>query len=403
MSVLDRAIVKAFERRSLSAKAEKPAVMALPQPARTTAAIAATTSTRSAESAAPAIPPATRIQPENVASAPQVIDAPQTVTEVATVQSAETAAQEEVMPRFPATTDRIAVPPPIPVARHEAQITTEPNLTILKSAPATSASETPQSPLPRPAIASPISAESHAQESLSARSKSVVVHQTTTAEPPPVPRVSTSLPQQTWQWPEICEQLDQFTGEGFQQLAKHLQFAAEQGHKVLAFVSSQRDAGRTSVLLTLTRILALEGKSSVLLIDADHRHPNIATLSGLQQTIGFEDVLQGSSRVPQAITPMTPGRVTVLPLLKPVAEGDWRNRVTAFRVLLHQARRDYDMVLIDAGVFGAETKMTDCWLRGIADAVVTVSRQLTVQSGEHVVLDWKQIGIESLGVIETFA
>ena len=37
------------------------------------------------------------------------------------------------------------------------------------------------------------------------------------------------------------------------------------------------------------------------------------------------------------------------------------------------------------------------------DAVITISRQLTGQRTEHAVLDWKQIGIESLGVIETFA
>jgi Mrp family chromosome partitioning ATPase len=401
MSVLDRAIVKAFERRSLSAKAEKPAVVAVPQPARTTAAV--TSPTGSAESTVPVIPLAPRLQPENIPNATQVAESPQAVTEVATVRPVETLVHEDIIPRPPATPGRIAVPPPLPVAQQVAPAAPEPNLTILKSPPASFASEAQQSNLPRPVIASPISAEPQTHAPLSARSKPVVLNQTTTADPPADSQVSTSLPQQTWQWPEICEQLDQFTGEGFQQLAKHLQFAAEQGHKVLAFVSSQRDAGRTSVLLTLTRILALEGKSSVLLIDADQRHPNIATLSGLQPPIGFEDVLQGSSRMHQAITPMTPGRVTLLPLLKPVADGDWRNRVTAFRVLLHQARRDYDMVLIDAGVFGAETKMTDCWLRGIADAVVTVSRQLTVQSGEHVVLDWKQIGIESLGVIETFA
>jgi Mrp family chromosome partitioning ATPase len=206
-----------------------------------------------------------------------------------------------------------------------------------------------------------------------------------------------------WQWPEICEQLDQFTGEGFRQLAKHLQFAAEQGHKTLAFVSSTPGAGRTSVLLTLTRILALEGRTEALLVDADRRHPQLASLIEDTPTVGLRDVLHGQLRMEQAVIPMNPGRVAVLPLNEKIADAEWQQLVAPMRVLLKQARRDYDMILVDAGVLGPETRLADCWLRGAVDAVITISRQLTGKQSEHEVLDWKQIGIESLGVIETFA
>lgn len=206
-----------------------------------------------------------------------------------------------------------------------------------------------------------------------------------------------------WQWPEICEQLDQFTGEGFRQLAKHLQFAAEQGHKTLAFVSSTPGAGRTSVLLTLTRILALEGRTEALLVDADRRHPQLASLIEDTPTVGLRDVLHGQLRMEQAVIPMNPGRVALLPLNETITDAEWQQLVAPMRVLLKQARRDYDMILVDAGVLGPETRLADCWLRGAVDAVITISRQLTGKQSEHDVLDWKQIGIESLGVIETFA
>jgi Mrp family chromosome partitioning ATPase len=206
-----------------------------------------------------------------------------------------------------------------------------------------------------------------------------------------------------WKWPEICEQLDQFTGEGFRQLAKHLQFAAEQGHKVLAFVSSSPGAGRTSVLLTLTRILALEGKTAALLIDADRRHPQLASVIGQDRAEGLREVLHGQLPIEQAIVPMTPGGVSVLPLNETVTDAEWLKLVAPLRVLLKHARHEYDMILVDAGVQGPETRMADCWLRGSVDAVITISRQLTGKVTEHEVLDWKQIGIESLGVIETFA
>ncbi|MDB5386584.1 MAG: CobQ/CobB/MinD/ParA nucleotide binding protein [Planctomycetaceae bacterium] len=395
MSVLDRAIVKAFERRSQSATTEKQTFVEV-QPPAPSAPVEAPEPTVPAvkssisKSASPVLVPVDQHgqaessqSPESDTSHPH-----QPETQIASSQP-EPVVQSPSIPmerQSRRSTDRRDVP--------ETQLT-EPATFRTESQDTASAKDTTVAipsvpvPIPEPSVQS-------AQPEIEVSPKAVVAPQLT------VPSISPPGPQ-TWKWPAICEQLDQFTGEGFQQLAKHLQFAAEQGHKVLAFVSSQRDAGRTSVLLTLTRILALEGKSSVLLIDADHRHPNIAALTGLQPQTGFDDVLQGTARVQQATNSMTPGRVAVLPLLKPASEVDWQKTVTPFRTLLHQARREYDMILVDAGVFPVETKLTECWLRGIADAVVTVSRQLTGPSSEHVVLDWKKIGIESLGVIETFA
>lgn len=241
------------------------------------------------------------------------------------------------------------------------------------------------------------------------------LHTYTTAEAKPVesPQLVAAAPatptlpdrpvKQTWKWPEICEHLDQFTGDGFRQLAKHLQYAAEQGHKVLSFVSSTPGTGRTSVLMTLARILALEGKTEALMIDADRRHPHLASLTQTSPEVGLGDVLHGQIRLQQAVIPMTPGNVSLLPLLQPPTDAEWQKLVAPMRALLKQVRRDYDMILIDAGVLGVDTRLADCWLRGAVDAVITISRQLTAKQAEHEVLDWKQIGIESLGVIETFS
>lgn len=206
-----------------------------------------------------------------------------------------------------------------------------------------------------------------------------------------------------WDWPEICEQLDQFTGDGFRQLAKHLQFAAGQGHKVLAFVGTTANTGRTSVVLTLTRILALEGRTSALLIDADRRRPQLASLTRLNTTAGLCEVLYGQAPLDQAAVRRTPGLISLLPLRTAVSDAEWGKLVAPLRALVKQARQNYDLVLIDAGVFGPETRLSDCWLRGAADAVITISRQLTGSKTTHDVLNWKQIGIESLGVIETFS
>lgn len=407
MSVLDRAIVKAFERHSRSAATEKQVVVEVPTSAQTARPEALPTPASPQPPAALEDTSAVAVEkvPFNTAL-PNTDDRPTPLQSSATSEiqnlGTVTASPRSTSHDSPEFSNREVTrqmeSAVAPLERVEQDVNSAVQAAIQSAPPATH-SVTQTHPVPAP----PAEARSLAPELPSARSLPAQDDAPSVVTPAPKIPGTGPPPAQPWKWPEICEQLDQFTGEGFQQLAKHLQFAAEQGHKVLAFVSSQRDAGRTSVLLTLTRILALEGKSSVLLIDADHRHPHIAELSGLQPQCGFEDVLKGSHRVQQATVPMSPGRVSLLPLTRELTNGDWLKTVTSFRVLLHQARREYDMILIDAGVFGEETPLTECWLRGISDAVVTVSRQLTVQNAEHVVLDWKKIGIESLGVIETFA
>lgn len=370
MSVLDRAIVKAFERRRVSEPAA-PAAVAVPCAVVEDAPPTSLASATPVEDAArPSAPIESSVGSGNTLTVPQ--DAPPPLP-----QPVAPAPQQSSQPEL---TETGAKELPVPVEAPQP----DPGQRQIEVATAP--------PKPPPALP-PFVSYTVSTTNPSIDSKAGPF--TPPLNGPPVVR--------DWKWPEICEQLDQFTGDGFRQLAKHLQFAAAQGHKVLAFVSSARAAGRTSVLLTLTRILALEGRTHCLLIDADRQHPDIATLTGLGPTPGLSEVLHGQTVLQQAIVPRAPGNISSLTLKAAVSEAEWHRLTVPMRALVQQARRDYDMVLIDAGVFGPETKLAECWLRGAADAVITISRQLTSQNAAHEILNWKQIGIESLGVIETFS
>lgn len=365
MSVLDRAIVKAYQRRQA-----------------TEAACQAVEADRRAQEPSAMSP---------VASAPQLRGStePADIPAARVSNDADVVGMKHVEPdiEMPVLTP-VVLPPPIPVAAAE-----RPTYITNRDVPVSNLSA-----ISEPAPLPPAIVESHSAP------EPVATSSVTAISPPPVSAPVIDQPHtQKWKWPEICQQLDQFTGDGFRQLAKHLQFAAEQGHKVLGFVSSARNAGRTSVLMTLTRILALEGKTEALLIDTDRRHPHLADLAGYDALNGLGEVLHGQCRLPLAVMPMTPGRISLLPLTETMSEAEWLTLVTPLRALLKQVRREYDMVLIDVGVMAPDTKLADCWLRGAVDAVITISRQLTGKHKEHEVLNWKQIGIESLGVIETFA
>lgn len=206
-----------------------------------------------------------------------------------------------------------------------------------------------------------------------------------------------------WNWPEICEQLDQHSGDGFKQLAKQLQLTAQQGKRVLAFVSPSRNSGRTTILMTLARILARDPHTEALLIDLDRRHPEIAALVKYEAKRGVKDILENPGLIGSVIAPMTPGKISLMPLTESISDTEWIKYSGNIAPLITQAKRAYDMVLIDAGVFPVGTRLSDCWLKGCVDAVVTVSRQVTTSGRQNLVLDWKQIGIESLGFIETFS
>lgn len=412
MSILDRAIVKAFQRRRTAeavAQTVPAGRCAVEPPPATTGPAATDYETTPSEINERRSPLPTKSSQPHSSALVSADNQPADYAEVqfaATTPAAQPAFEQSAVP-VPEVTPTVATyhdldPAPLPPLPAERDL--EPPMVQVQTAPDSAGRAVYTASYSR--TSEPAPAETTAVKDRNPTvgyTATEITAPATQSTPADVQRPIAQPVAHQWQWPEICEQLDQFTGEGFRQLAKHLQFAAEQGHKTLAFVSSTPGAGRTSVLLTLTRILALEGRTEALLVDADRRHPQLASLIEGTPTVGLRDVLHGQLRMEQAVVPMNPGRVALLPLNETIADAEWLQLVAPMRVLLKQARRDYDMILVDAGVLGPETRLADCWLRGAVDAVITISRQLTGKQSEHEVLDWKQIGIESLGVIETFA
>lgn len=218
----------------------------------------------------------------------------------------------------------------------------------------------------------------------------------------PEPSVAVAEPH----WPEICERLLQFTGNGFTELARQLTLIGAQGRKCLGFVSHARQTGRTSVVLTLARVYADQQDARVLVIDADHEHPQIAELMGLTTEHDLAQVLTGRCDTESAVRSLPAGSVSLLPLQQPLHERDWKASAGRIRELLQSVRANYDLVLVDAGVCPVDIKLAESWMRDSLDAVITVARERpTTRRGEPepVYPNWSQIGIESLGVIETFA
>ncbi len=119
------------------------------------------------------------------------------------------------------------------------------------------------------------------------------------------------------------------------------------GYKTLMLVGPQADSGASSVAQNLAASLAYNGRK-VLVIDADFRRPRQHQLAGVGNSTGLVDCLQGRMSLAQAVVALNGDGLSVLPT------GEARNAPpellegVAFRTLLSEAEREYDVILIDA-------------------------------------------------------
>ncbi len=135
--------------------------------------------------------------------------------------------------------------------------------------------------------------------------------------------------------------------EAFRQLRTNLQFLdLEHDMEALVVTSSLPGEGKTTVAINLALALTDAG-TSVCLVDADLRQPQVASYLDLESGIGLTDVLIGSVEHPEAIQPwgrtgldiITSGHLPPNP-----SELLGTSRMDALIDTLH---KEYDLVIID--------------------------------------------------------
>ena len=206
-----------------------------------------------------------------------------------------------------------------------------------------------------------------------------------------------------WSWPPIVAKLlDCSAGAELRKLAaslKHL--AATRRLACLALSGPGRAAGRTSLVLTLAHILAETLSCRVAIVDADFGHPDAADLLSLRPSRGLWEAACEKGTAASAAMPLVAGRLSVVPLLERVApEAIDRTKIAALQSFLRSLRRDNDLVLVDAGPWEALVPPLVFESRAV-DALLCVARH---DAGEDRLDDehYQQPGVEWLGMIETF-
>ncbi|MBI3861010.1 MAG: hypothetical protein HY290_03860 [Planctomycetia bacterium] len=182
-----------------------------------------------------------------------------------------------------------------------------------------------------------------------------------------------------------------------------LELATHCDLRCVAFGGPGRRAGRTSLLVTLAWVLAEEKASRVAIVDAQFNHPGLAAMlayqSGPQAKAPRRD---GGSDPVESLADLSENLV-LAPLIERVpAETIDREGIGAWQALLRSLRGDHDIVLVDAGSWEQDAPPPILECRAI-DAFVCVARTGESSTspiiGEH---DLEQLGIDWLGEVETF-
>jgi Mrp family chromosome partitioning ATPase len=221
------------------------------------------------------------------------------------------------------------------------------------------------------------------------------------AVPPPQDQAA---PAEPWSWPPIVQRLLTCPAAAeLRDLAVQLRaLAAGNDLRCVAFSGPGRKVGRTSLVLTLASVLIADKKTRVAIVDADLSHPDAAQLISLQPAVGLEEAIDNSAADYRGVTTLIAGRLAIVPLARPVAaEAIDSRRIGAWQTFLRSLRREYDLVLVDAGPWETARLPLVLECRAV-DAVVCICRANSSREDSAEEANFRQPGVEWLGVIETF-
>ncbi|MFE7843723.1 polysaccharide biosynthesis tyrosine autokinase [Microbacterium sp. NPDC057407] len=137
--------------------------------------------------------------------------------------------------------------------------------------------------------------------------------------------------------------------EAFRQLRTHLQFAnVDGGVRSVLVTSSIPGEGKSTTAVNLATVLAESGMR-VLLVDADLRRPVVASLLGLEGSVGLTTVLTGRIPLDEAIQPVShaPGLQVLGSGVLPPNPSELLASEAMERTLA-EAKAHYDIVVIDS-------------------------------------------------------
>lgn len=189
------------------------------------------------------------------------------------------------------------------------------------------------------------------------------------------------------------------------QAAEQMQLAVQEGLRVLAIASPLRGQGRTTLAITLSRMLAATGLN-VVLVDGDIDRPSIAEDLSLEIRLGWGDAVRTGISVEEVAVQSVEDGFTVLPMAPPESSKGVRPSAEATTQMMQRLRDAFDVVIIDT----ANVNVVGGWIPGSdtpcqIDAALVIQdlRQDDPESMQACLRRLQKQGIENIGLVENFA
>ena len=205
--------------------------------------------------------------------------------------------------------------------------------------------------------------------------------------------------------PTSAAHLDEASGRKLTQSGDELYMAMQDGLKVIAITSAERQEGRTTIALSLARSAAAAG-CRVALLDADCANPELARRLGLGRPVRLaagRDVV--ASRWARRRSPRSTNRVTLFPLTVPDDDLSGRLDDPTLTSVLQELKRSFDLVVVDTQpVAAGDARVAVATCPCEVDMVLVVRNVQTTPEDKCLasVGSLRAMGVRAVGIVENF-
>jgi Mrp family chromosome partitioning ATPase len=194
------------------------------------------------------------------------------------------------------------------------------------------------------------------------------------------------------------------------QAAEQLEVACREGLKVLAITSPARGQGRSTLAITMARMLAATGLN-VALIDGDLDKPSLADKMRLEIRLGWGDAVRTGLSVEEVAVQSVEDGFTVLPLATPDSSKGLRPAADTTSKMISQLRDAFDVVVIDTAninviggwIPGADSPSADSRCQIDAALVIQDLRREDPEAMQACLRRLHKLGIANIGLVENFS
>jgi polysaccharide biosynthesis transport protein len=196
-------------------------------------------------------------------------------------------------------------------------------------------------------------------------------------------------------------------GEAFRVLATNTLFTAFDGNgrdwpggKALMMSGLESESGKSTVLANLAVAVAKAGHR-VVVVDADLESPVLHRLFSVENKIGFREVLLGSARVSDALTPTKLAGLKVLPIGSSPGGSDLLLNPARVKHALQALMTDADLVLVNSSpvLSGADAAVLAPAVDGVL--LVAAKGKATEEKVDEALKQLHRVGGKTVGMVLT--